>query len=73
MTALTKAQRQRLIRAHRIERAENVFRVDFSAKPEPAPQAMATRITPAGKFWALYGGVLIAVISLILAMLKVAK
>ncbi len=36
MNTLTKAQRERLIRAHRIEIAENVYRVDFAPKPAPA-------------------------------------
>ena len=34
LTAITKAQRVRLIRAHRIERAANVYRLDFAKKPE---------------------------------------
>lgn len=35
MNTLTKAQRQRLIRAHRIDLAENVYRVDFKPKNKP--------------------------------------
>jgi len=35
MNNLAKAQRQRLIRAHRIDLAENVYRADFAPKTDP--------------------------------------
>ena len=53
----------------------NVFTHDFVYRlaDKQRSRAMATRMTPAGRFWTTYGLLLVIVISYGLAILTVAK
>lgn len=61
MNTLTKAQRQRLIRAHRIDLAENVYRVDFKPKNKPVVNTPPAR-RPLPVILDAAGGVFVAVV-----------
>ena len=47
IATLTQAQRQRLIRAHRIDVAENVHRLDFAPRSRKADEPMKSPVVDA--------------------------